>query len=180
MIPELEPHMLFLANDYRSGFQALHGDDLPERPSLYVHTPTRLEPTLAPIGCDSMIGIVPVGNLDALDSGKIQAVRDQAREAILERLASIGINDLRDHIKFETFFTPCSWHKRYNLFKGATHGLSHTLTQLAYMRPHNRHRRYRNLYFVGASTHPGTGLPTVLVSARLAAERIMDELSESP
>ncbi len=59
--------------------------------------------------------------------------------------------------------------------KGSTHGLAHTLTQLAYMRPHNRHSRYHNLYFVGASTHPGTGVPSALVSARLAANRVMDD-----
>jgi phytoene dehydrogenase-like protein len=70
-----------------------------------------------------------------------------------------------------------SWQKRYNLMKGATHGLSHTLTQLGYLRPHNRHPRYHNLYFVGASTHPGTGVPTALISARLVAERVTDDLS---
>ena len=59
---------------------------------------------------------------------------------------------------------------------GATHGLSHTLTQLGYLRPRNRHPRYHNLYFVGASTHPGTGVPTALISARLVAERISDDL----
>ena len=175
-ITGLEPHMLFLAEDYRGGFQALQGGELPERPSLYVHAPTRLDASLAPAGCDNLIGIVPVGNLDVHPDEDWQAVRRQAREAIFERLASIGIDTIRNHIKFEVCYTPCSWRKRYNLFKGATHGLSHTLTQMAYMRPHNRHAHYRNLYFAGASTHPGTGVPTVLVSARLAAERIMDDL----
>jgi phytoene desaturase len=165
-IKDLKPHMLFLAEDYQGGFQALQGDELPEHPSLYLHTPTRLDPSLAPAGCDSLIGIVPVGNLDANPDEDWQSVRDQAREAIFKHLASIGINKIREHIKFEVCYTPCSWRKRYNLFKGATHGLSHTLTQLAYMRPRNRHER----------THPGTGVPTVLVSARLAAERIMDDL----
>ncbi|MRR32501.1 hypothetical protein EG834_19740, partial [bacterium] len=84
--------------------------------------------------------------------------------------------DLESHIKFETSYTPLSWNKYYNLAKGSTHGLSHNLTQLAYLRPHNRHARYTNLYFVGASTHPGTGLPTAMISGRLAATRIMDDL----
>jgi hypothetical protein len=61
---------------------------------------------------------------------------------------------------------------------GATHGLAHTLTQMAYFRPSNRHARYQNLYFVGASTHPGTGIPTAMVSGRLVSERIKDELHE--
>ena len=175
-IPDLEAHMLFIADDYRGGFHALQGGNLPDKPSLYVHTPTRLDPSLTPAGCDSLIGIVPVGNLDANPEEDWQATRDRAREAIFERLTSIGISSIRERIEFEVCYTPCSWRKRYNLFKGATHGLSHTLTQMAYMRPHNRHKRYRNLYFVGASTHPGTGVPTVLVSARLAAERILDDL----
>jgi len=60
--------------------------------------------------------------------------------------------------------------------KGSTHGLAHTLTQMAYFRPANRHPRYGNLYFVGASTHPGTGMPTAMVSGRLVSERIMEDL----
>ena len=73
-------------------------------------------------------------------------------------------------------FNPLSWRKRYNLVKGSTHGLCHNLTQLAYFRPGNRHPDYENLYFVGASTHPGTGLPTAMVSGRLVARRVMDEM----
>jgi phytoene dehydrogenase-like protein len=101
---------------------------------------------------------------------------DQARQAVFERLATIGVTGLEAHLKFEVSYNPLSWRKRYNLMKGATHGLSHNLLQMGYLRPRNRHPRYHNLYFVGASTHPGTGVPTALVSARLAAERIIDEL----
>ena len=80
----------------------------------------------------------------------------------------------RDGHHFDTGPTPLSWAKQYNLMKGATHGLSHTLTQMAYFRPSNRQPRYRNLYFVGDSTHPGTGVPTAMVSGR-----IQEELNES-
>ena len=91
----------------------------------------------------------------------------------------IGAIDLEEHIKFEMTYTPRDWESRYNLTKGSSHGLSHHLTQMAYLRPRNRHTRYRNLYFVGASTHPGTGMPTVLVSARHAAARIAQEVAVS-
>jgi phytoene dehydrogenase-like protein len=94
---------------------------------------------------------------------------------VLERLAQIGLSDLEGHIKFEVSCAPPDWKSRYNLTKGSNHGLSHNLTQMGYLRPRNRHERYRNLYFVGASTHPGTGVPTVLVSARLTTERILQE-----
>ena len=94
---------------------------------------------------------------------------------MFKRLAILGITDIEAHLKFEVNYTPLSWRKRYNLMHGSTHGLSHTLTQLGYLRPHNQHPHYHNLYFVGASTHPGTGVPTALVSARLAAERIVEK-----
>jgi phytoene desaturase len=175
----LNPHTLFLADDYRANFDAITRDlGLPANPSLYIHAPTRLDPSMAPPGEDTLIAIVPVGHLSENGDQDWNDLTDQARRHVFRRLATLGITDLKAHIKFETSFTPLSWQKRYNLVKGSTHGLSHNLTQLAYFRPPNRHPRYRNLYFVGASTHPGTGIPTAMVSARLVAKRILDELAE--
>ncbi len=175
--PALEPHTLFLADDYRDNFESIIDEHtLPDNPSLYIHAPTRLDPTAAPEGEDTLTAIVPVGHLDDSREQDWCCIRDQARQAVFKRLALLGIDDLDAHLKFEINYTPLSWRKRYNLVKGATHGLSHTLTQLGYMRPHNRHAQYHNLYFVGASTHPGTGVPTALISARLVAERLADDL----
>jgi phytoene dehydrogenase-like protein len=131
---------------------------------------------MAPAGQDTLIGIVPVGHMGENGDQDWAAIRDRARQQVFRRLRMLGITDLEEHIKFEVNYTPLSWRKRYNLMKGSTHGLCHNLTQLAYFRPDNKHARYRNLYFVGASTRPGTGLPTAMVSGRLAAERIVDEL----
>jgi len=175
--PNLPPHTLFLADDYRQNFESIEKDlTLPVNPSLYIHAPTRLDPELAPPSEDTLIAIVPVGHLGDHDDRNWKEIILLAKEKVFERLRLVGINDLQEHIKFEICFTPLSWQKRYNLMKGATHGLSHTLMQLGYLRPRNRHPRYHNLYFAGASTHPGTGVPTALVSARLAANRIMDEI----
>ena len=74
----------------------------------------------------------------------------------------------------EICHTPEDWGARYNLTKGSAHGLSHDLFQMGYMRPNHQHSRYRNLYFVGASTHPGTGLPSVLLSAKFVSGRIIE------
>lgn len=176
----LPPHTLFLADDYRENFKSIIRDlDLPANPSLYVHAPRRLDPSMAPDGQDTVIGIVPVGHINDNSKQDWAAIRDEARQHIFRRLRSIGITDLEEHIKFEVNYTPLSWRKRYNLTKGSTHGLCHNLTQLGYFRPHNRHSHYRNLYFVGASTHPGTGLPTAMVSGRLAAQRILDDVHQS-
>jgi phytoene desaturase len=174
--PTLGPHTLFLAHDYRENFERIIRDlGLPENPSLYIHAPTRLDPSMAPSGEDTLIAIVPVGHMSMNGKQDWGQIRDEARQQVFRRLASLGITDIESHIKFETNFTPLSWRKRYNLMKGSTHGLCHNLTQLGYFRPHNRHPRYHNLYFTGASTHPGTGLPTAMVSGRLSAQRILDD-----
>jgi phytoene desaturase len=174
---ELGPHTLFLADDYRENFESIVKQlDLPAHPSLYIHAPTRLDSRMAPTGQDTLIAVVPVGHLSEKNEQDWDKLTDQARYHVFKRLAQLGITDLEAHLKFETSFTPLSWKKRYNLVKGSTHGLSHNLTQLAYFRPANRHPRYRNLYFVGASTHPGTGIPTAMISGRLVAQRILDEL----
>lgn len=173
----LGPHTLFLSDDYQDNFDGIvHNLTLPQNPSLYIHAPTRLDPSLAPPGEDTLIAIVPVGHLDESGEQDWRLMRDRARQAVFNRLATLGITDLEAHLKFETNYTPLSWRKRYNLMKGSTHGLCHNLTQLGYLRPRNQHPRYGNLYFVGASTHPGTGVPTALVSARLAARRVMEAL----
>ena len=175
--PELPPHTLFLADDYQGNFDSIINElTLPRIPSLYIHAPTRLDADMAPPGEETLVAVVPVGHLDEAGEQDWPEIRAQARQAVFKRLAGLGINDLEEHLKFEMNFTPLSWRKRYNLVKGSTHGLGHTLTQLGYMRPHNRHAHYRNLYFVGASTHPGTGVPTALVSGRLTATRLLDEM----
>jgi phytoene desaturase len=173
----LGPHTLFLADDYRANFASIVRDlTLPANPSLYVHAPARLDPSMAPPGHDTVTAIVPVGHLSDGDEQDWGDLRDRARQHVFRRLRTVGITDIEAHVKFEESYTPVLWAERHNLAKGSTHGLSHKLTQMAYFRPSNRHRRYRNLYFVGASTHPGTGVPITMVSGRLAAKRIVDEL----
>lgn len=173
----LGPHTLFQADDYRENFESIIRDlSLSANPSLYIHAPARLDPSMAPHGQDTLIAIVPVGHLSQNGEQDWGKLRDEARQQVIHRLRALGITDLESHIKFEETYTPLSWRKRYNLERGATHGLAHTLTQMAYFRPANRHPRYENVYFVGASTHPGTGVPTAMVSGRLSAQRILDDI----
>ena len=174
----LKPHTLFLADDFRANFESIIRDlSLPANPSLYIHAPTRLDSSMAPPGQDTLIAIVPVGHISENGDQDWAAIRDQARQDVFQRLRSLGIHDLEEHIKFEINFTPLSWRKRYNLLKGSTHGLCHNLTQLGYFRPDYSHPSIHNLYFVGASTRPGTGMPTVMVSGRQSARRILDDFS---
>ncbi|HET7089415.1 MAG TPA: phytoene desaturase family protein [Anaerolineae bacterium] len=174
--PQLGHHNVFLAGDYRASFDRIFNDDtLPDEPSFYVHAPARTDPSAAPVGHDTLMALVPVGHIDESAPQDWAALQARARSVVLQRLARIGVSDLESRLKFEVSYTPREWQSLYNLAKGAAFGLSHNFTQVGYLRPQNRHRRYRNLYFVGASTHPGTGLPIVLLSARLTTERILKE-----
>ena len=176
-LPQLGPHTLFLADDYRENFTEIMRDlTLPTNPGVYVHAPARLDSTMAPPGHDTLTAIVPVGHLSDDGEQDWPRLREEARRHVLRRLRAAGVPDVERHIKFEESYTPISWAERHNLAKGSTHGLSHHLTQMADFRPSNRHRRYRNLYFAGASTHPGTGVPIAMVSGRLVAERIRSEV----
>jgi phytoene desaturase len=173
---QLGPHNLLLCGDYRRSFEEIfERTGMPDEPNFYIHAPVRLDPSMAPSGHDTWYVAVPVGHLNNQIPQDWPRLRAHARSFILQRLARLGLLDVEEHICTEVSFGPQDWRDRYNLPLGSTHGLSHKLTQLAYLRPHNRHSRYHNLYFVGASTHPGTGVPTVLISAELAAKRILED-----
>jgi phytoene desaturase len=175
--PQIAHHNVFLGGDYKASFDRIFNDHtLPEEPSFYVHAPARTDPAAAPNGQDTLYVLVPVGHLDARSEQDWDALVNRARQTVFERLAKeMGADDLREHIKFEIVYQPKFWKERFNLEKGAAFGLSHNFWQVGYLRPQNRHKKYKNLYFTGASTHPGTGLPIVLLSARLTTERILEE-----
>ncbi|HVB23329.1 MAG TPA: phytoene desaturase family protein [Ktedonobacteraceae bacterium] len=177
--PQLGTHNVFLAGDYRTSFDRIFQDHLlPDQPSFYMHAPARIDASAAPVGEDTLMVLVPAGHIDTSIVQDWDALKLRARAAVINRLAaSTGINDLEKHLKFEVSYTPRDWFSIYNLAKGSAFGLSHNFMQVGYLRPHNRHQRYSNLYFVGSSTHPGTGLPMVLLSARLTTERILKENS---
>jgi phytoene desaturase len=177
VVSELDAHTLFLSDDYRGNFDdILKRKTISANPSVYFHAPARLDANMAPAGMDTLLAIVPVGHLDPHAGQDWPAITRQAREASVRRLASLGVTDLQAHLRLEIVIDPAEWESGFNLARGATHGLAHTLLQMGWFRPHNRHARYRNLYFAGASTHPGTGLPTAIVSGRLAAERVLEDL----
>jgi phytoene desaturase len=175
--PQIAHHNVFLGGDYKASFDQIFNDHtLPEVPSFYVHAPARTDSAAAPEGQETLYVLVPVGHLDARSEQDWDALVNRARETVFARLEKeMGVTDLKGHIKFEIVYQPKVWKERFNLEKGAAFGLSHNFWQVGYLRPQNRHATYKNMYFTGASTHPGTGLPIVLLSARLTTERILKE-----
>lgn len=172
---QLLHHNVFFSGDYRANFDAIFDTrTLPDQPSLYVNVPSRTDPSLAPPGHDQLYVLVPVPHLQG---SAIDWRRDEPafRQLVLDRLEALGLTDLRRHLVVERAFTPLDWRDTYNLEHGAAFGLGHDFRQVGYLRPGNRAKRVRNLYFAGASTVPGTGVPLVILGSKLTAERIVHE-----
>lgn len=175
--PQLGHHSTFLSDSYREGLDKIFrnksmGDD----PCFYIHAPVRTDPAAAPEGYDTLSVAVGVGHLDPDRPQDWVRLADKARDVVFRKLRRIGIDDIEAHIRFEIVTTPGNWEEALNVTKGSVFGsLGHNIFQMGYFRPHNRDRKYKNLYFTGGSTHPGNGIPMVLMSARLVAERIFNE-----
>lgn len=175
--PQLGHHTTFLADSYREGLDMIfHDKSMGDDPCFYVHAPVRTDASAAPDGCDTLSVSVGVGHLDINHPQDWDRLTEKARQAVFRKLKRFGINDLEEHIKFEIITTPGSWEESLNITKGSVFGsLGHNILQMGWFRPHNRDSHYRNLYFTGGSTHPGNGVPMVLMSARLVSERIIKE-----
>jgi phytoene desaturase len=177
--PQLGHHSVFLSDEFREGLDHIFIDKtVNDKPSFYVHAPARTDAGAAPEDQDTLSIIVGAGHVDKTKNQDWNLLKLQTRTAVLERLKKFGLTDIEDHIKFEITYTPESWESACNISRGSVFGsLGHNIFQMGYFRPHNRHDRYKNLYFVGGSTHPGNGIPNVLMSAKLVAERIIaDEI----
>jgi phytoene desaturase len=132
--------------------------------SLYLHRPTATDPSLAPAGCDTFYVLAPVPHLDSGTDWALQA--EPYRKAIAELLEASVLPGLQSHIVTSKVTTPQDFHDRLWSFKGAGFGLEPLLLQSAWFRPHNRSEDVDGLYMVGAATHPGAGVPGVLMSAK--------------
>lgn len=174
---QLDHHTIFLSDTYREGMRDIFRlKRIGEDPCFYVHAPARSDPSAASEGCDALSVIVAVGHLHARNQGEWEAMSAMVRKAVLQKLKKAGLEDLEEQIRFERVFTPPQWESAVNVVNGSVFGsLAHSITQMGYFRPANRHRKYRNLWFAGGSTHPGNGVPMVLMSAKLVSERILSE-----
>ncbi|OYV34941.1 MAG: phytoene dehydrogenase [Rhodospirillales bacterium 20-64-7] len=140
--------------------------------SLYLHRPTQTDPTLAPPGCDAFYVLSPVPNLQGKTDWKTQAAF--YRQAIETHLNSSVLPGLSECIVTSKIMTPLDFEANYLSLHGAGFGLAPRLLQSAWFRPHNKSEDINNLYLVGASTHPGAGVPGVLSSARVLDEVVPD------
>jgi phytoene desaturase len=143
-------------------------------PFLYVHVPTRTDPTIAPPGCEAMYVLVAAPALGVGSDRQRSAAAEAAavRETVLSTLEDGYLPGLRDHIIVEHAIGPEHFRDVLNTPRGAAFSLRPTLMQSGWFRPHNRSQDVRDLYLVGAGTHPGAGVPAVLASGKIAAQLI--------
>ena len=175
--PDIPHHMILFGPRY----QGLLGDiydrgKLASDPALYLHHPTVTDPSMAPPGCSTFYALAPVPHL-----GKAAIDWDKAGEAyaetILDTLAERLIPDIRSRIRTRFHYTPGDFGRDLGAHLGSAFSLEPILTQSAWFRTHNRDDVIRNLYFVGAGTHPGAGIPGVVGSAEATASLVLEQLA---
>lgn len=185
-IPELHTHNVFLADEYQDSFDDIFKrQQIPKEPSFYVNVPSRIDQSAAPEDRDSVVVLVPCGHLlegetrrglNPQNPQDWKAMISKARNAVLETVQVRTGVDLRPLIVNELINTPASWKDKFNLDKGAILGLSHSFFNVLSFRPKTKHATIKDLYFVGASTHPGTGVPIVIAGSKITAGQILDDL----
>lgn len=170
-IYDLPHHTIFFAGDYKRNISDIfESKTLSADLSFYVRNASVTDPTLAPPGHSAVYVLVPVPNRTA----DIDWTTEQAgfRNRVLDVMETRGgMTGLRDHIREEIVFTPRTW-EGMNIQFGATFNLAHSLRQMLYFRPRNKFEELDNCYLVGGGTHPGSGLPTIYESGRIAANLI--------
>ena len=171
--PQLSHHNIFFSNDYSTEFDDLFERHVPLRnPTIYVCDTTRSDPTQAPSGHENLFVLVNAPYLTAKSDWKREA--PAYRNRILDLLASykqVDLSDIREHIVCEAMLTPQDFYEKYGANAGSIYGLSSNARMAPFTRPGNK-SEIHNLYFVGGSTHPGGGVPLVMLSGKIVAELI--------
>ena len=166
----LKHHNLFFAEKWKEGFEAIFkGKSLPQSPSYYICAPSKTDSSVAPEGCENLFVLVPTTTNLKLDETTIKTYRDKI---ITHMSKTMKLEGLEDHIVFERIFTGRDFSSLYNAYKGTALGLAQNLMQTAVFRPKTKSTKVKNLYFTGANTNPGIGVPMCLISSQIVYKRI--------
>lgn len=166
----VQHHNYFLGNNFEQyASNVMKNPGTIEKPYYYVNVLSKHNPECAPEGCEALFFVCPSPNLlfksDWSDKSEI------VRSIIDDFSERIG-QDISKEIVFQAIYTPEDWQNQFNLYKGAGLGLSHSMLQIGAFRPRNYDEKFKNTFYVGASTIPGAGLPMAVISSKLTTERI--------
>ena len=172
---DLPHHNIHIAEDYTRNLDEIENQHvLCGDPSFYVQNASVTDPTLAPQGMSTLYVLAPVthqhSNVDW------ERERGRFRALMLKQISKAGFVDVEKRIRFERVITPADWDRQYEIHKGATFNLAHSLDQMLHLRPHNRFEDLDGVYLVGGGTHPGSGLPVIFESARISTRLLLVDL----
>ncbi len=169
-------HNLYLAPSWDEHFKSLFDKPAwPQDPSYYICCPSKTDSSVAPEGHENVFVLVPV----AAGLPDTEEIRAKYFEKILSHIEKTTGESIRDNIIYRKTFARNDFISYYNAFKGTALGLSHTLFQTAIFRPSFRSKKADNLYYCGSYTHPGIGMPMVLIAAQIACDIIRKEEDKS-
>lgn len=177
---EILLHNVIFSQDFDENIKEIFNGTLSEDPSIYVYAPSVEDKTLAPEGQTGIYVLMPVselktGHVDWTD----EATVSQVKEIVYKKMATVkALAHVKEHIVTEIIFTPKDFESHYHAKFGAAFGLMPTLAQSNYYRPPNISRNYQNLYFAGASVHPGAGVPIVLTSAKITVDAMLEDIEK--
>lgn len=144
--------------------------------AFYIHIPSKADPSMAPEGKEAIYVLLPVSELSTAKYEWNDETIQYYRDYLIREMKKIkGLENLEEEIVSESYTTPLDFKQRFNAYNGATFGLQPTLRQSNHMRPQSKATHCENLYFTGSSTHPGAGVPIVLLSAKIAAQELMSD-----
>ncbi len=172
-------HTIFLAENYKQNLRDIEDvHQLSTDPSFYVQNAGVTDRTLAPNGQSTLYVLLPVTH----ETGSVdwQKETPRFRELALRQLERIGITGLERRIRTERILTPTRWSEEFDLHKGATFSMAHSLNQMLHLRPHNRFEDVGQTYLVGGGTHPGSGLPVIFESARITSRLLLEDMKIEP
>lgn len=171
-LPEVHHHNYYLGDNFREyAGKIFKSPDTLEKPYYYVNVLSKYNPSCAPEGCESLFFVCPVPDLRFKPDW---SDRDLIVDSIIADFSKRIGKDISGEIVSRTVYTPVDWQDQFNLHRGSGLGLAHDMLQIGAFRPANYDEVFRNVFYAGASTVPGTGLPMVIISSRLAIERVED------
>ncbi len=170
--PAVPHHTIVLPADSRRAYAQLMAGELPDDLPFYISVPSRTDPSLAPPQADAMFVLVPCPRISQYE-GDWGAMVREVRHRVESRMAAHGWTIRPEAREVDVVWTPEEWRDRFGLFDGSAFGAAHTRGQIGPLRPSNCDPLLRGLYYVGASTRPGTGLPMVALSGLMTARRVL-------
>jgi phytoene desaturase len=172
--PQLAHHNIFFSDDYQAEFDQIFKKKRPAtNPTIYVCAASRTDETQAPEGCENLFVLINAPYTS--EQTDWEKEKKSYRNSIIKKLEDFGLKDLENSLEFEQIITPADFEEKYRANRGSIYGVSSNGTFAAFLRPPNQARDVRNLFFVGGATHPGGGMPLVMLSGKMAADLIQRE-----